>query len=108
MHLFFVIAKSLGELTLLTLVIYCLCYVVYWLNEFVNMSLPKRHTITIVKHAESMCDQCKKKDGEVKRLFKACNHTYCSRCFLGRCTQLCQCVTCRSAHFECHLCSRRR
>ena len=108
MHWFFVLAKSLGELTILTLATYCLYYVVYWLNEFVNMSLPKRHNITIVKQVESMCDQCKKKGGEVKRLFKVCNHTFCSRCFLGRCTHLCQCVACRSVHFECYLCSRRR
>lgn len=108
MNWVFTLAKSFGELIFSTLSVYCLYMIIFYLSEYLNSTLPRNRNISIVMDKESMCDHCKKKDRESKRLFKGCNHVYCSRCFLGRCTHLCQCMDCRSTHFKCYICNRTR
>lgn len=108
MHWLIGIVESLSEVALTSISLYCLCYAIYSLNEFLKLTLPRNRPVTIVKNVESMCDQCKRKDVEVKRVFKACGHIFCKRCFLGKCIQLCECKDCRFVHFECHLCRHRK
>lgn len=102
-----VFTQVLSEFALTVLQVFYLAYVTFSLQKFVNMELTRRPNVGIIRNGESMCDYCKKKDVTQKRIFKNCHHTYCERCFLRQCIELCQCVHCAVVHFQCRLCSKK-
>lgn len=101
-----IVAQLLIELCLLTFEVYCFCTCVSYLEKASSFLLSRKNNIGIISKGESMCDICKKKDPENKRIFKACRHTFCRRCFLRHCIQLCQCTHCDIVQFECHICRK--
>ena len=95
-----------GEFALTVLQVFYLFYVTFYLQKFVNIELERRPNVGIIRKGESMCDSCKKKDATEKRIFKQCRHSYCERCFLRQCVDLCRCVHCVVVHLNCRLCSK--
>ena len=91
-----------GELSLTALQVFYVAYVTFFLQKFINQ--PQKSSVGIVRKSESMCESCKRKDSGQKRIFKRCHHTYCERCFLRQCVELCQCVHCAVVHIQCRLC----
>ena len=98
--------QTLGEFALTVLQVFYLSYVTFYLQKFVNIELMQRPNVGIIRKGESMCDSCKKKDATEKRIFKQCRHSYCERCFLRQCVDLCRCVHCAVVHLNCRLCSK--
>ena len=96
----------LGEFTLTVLQVFYLSYVTFYLQKFVSIELMRRPNVGIIRKGDSMCDSCKSKDVTEKRVFKHCRHTYCERCFLRQCVNLCKCVHCAVVHLDCRLCSK--
>lgn len=96
--------QVLGEFTLTVLQVVYLAYVTFYLQKFVNLELTRRPQVGIIRNGDSMCDSCKRKDVTQKRIFKQCRHTFCERCFVRQCVELCPCVHCAVVHFQCRMC----
>ena len=106
MEWYLIVAHLVLELCLLTLEVYSFCTCVYYLEKASKFIASKRLGIDIISKGENICDICKRKDASEKRMFKRCKHTFCQRCFIRSCIQLCQCSHCDIAHFECHFCHK--